>query len=259
VHGRPLGLSLALASLSLLAAAGPASALPGWTGRFLVTVEGTYTAQGQVNHNSCYLTPDAQSGVPASGTATETTTFRSTRALNLTLAKYSPRFPFEFRASDDRSGFRPGPVRVSLNRQSSLRDGSTPRQCFLYRGETSPPPQDCGPRTGTAYFKPSADGIRRPIMGFGLMDAREQSLRDFYRACPFPGSGTDPPTTYLGDTPRRVPVSVNRLFTGPRRQVVVGTTTVRRSAREDEFSTFSYSYTLRWKLTLVRVTRRQLR
>lgn len=231
---RSLVIAAALAATAVCpvaaSAAGPAGP------HYAVTMSGTFTSTGTMTE-SCRLPPDYEQRVTATGTATETATFRTTRPALVYVHRIS-----DYPVVNLMNSHRTGLGTATIKRESTLTDGGQSRQCT-----EDAPAADCGERTLklrlslASHIDEHGKGVV-PVFDAGPVDLSPPPL---YESCPlivgqspFPGPSED----------RFTRLSARKLLSG-RRFTVRGSDSI-RDEKSPLASDAKASYTLRYVITL---------
>jgi hypothetical protein len=243
VNGRRFVL---LTGLLLLAIAPPAIGGAGSvkSANFTARISGTYTASGTVTNTSCYRVDANDNQIPftGSGSASETTSFRSTRGALLGVSKM---------VNERRivAGGFAIPVTATMSRSSTL-DGSTePQGC---KPNSFPLRSTCGRKTkryGIAVYARRQDNR----LSYNLSSGYSTTFPEDPFQCPLV-EGADWWGRYYSRTNGAGPVSVAKLFNRRVRTIVVKGAlkkSPQRSSASEGYSASS-TETLSWTLTLTR-------
>jgi hypothetical protein len=239
MRGRPL---LFLTLFLLFAIASPAMA----GGRlltiasFTARVSGTYTSTGTVTNTQCQRL-DAQDNpvnYTATGTATESTTFKATKGARFDVTKTKGQ-------SGLRAGGFPIPVSASMKRATTLDESTEPKGCKLRR---LPLPPNCG--TKRKPYKLNVFGLRGGGFSYNFSSRFSTITPEDPFTCPL-AEGGDWWARVRAITAK---VSAAKLFNRGVKTIVAKasvTKSPKRSSTGQGYST-STTETLRWTLTLTR-------
>ena len=236
----------ASAALTLLAvSAGPAVAGER-TARFSVTLKGTYTTTGSTTASGCFTIGPDDSEVPIppqTATATDTTTFASTRANAIQVSQTGRGRLFAGRLRFNRTL----PLRVTDVRSSSHGRYSSVKSC---RPSQNTDPSDCGPKTKTLAADVYGAG-RGHNLGFQFIRANSyiDQPEDIFTNCSLGVA-----QKWFGHFVHVVgAASPSRLFNSRVHRIVVTGKRSGTSRASETGSTGTARFSERWTLTLTRI------
>jgi hypothetical protein len=240
---------VALATLVIVAlAAAPAAGAGIRTARFNVTLNGTYSTTGPTTETGCFTVDANDNQVPLppqTGSATENTSFNSTRANAVEVSRQGRQRLFAGRLKFNRTL----PLKVRAARSSTLGQGRSVKSCRP-ASANDPTPSDCGTKTRT--FGADLYGARTGLaLGFQFIRLSSFIFQpdDIFKNC-----SLGPAQAWFGFFDHAVAnASPAKLFnSGTHTIVLTGKRSGRRTAR-DGASTGTATYSERYTLTLKRL------
>jgi hypothetical protein len=242
---------LALAAspmLALLALAPPAGAAPMPTrATFMAFIHGVYTTQGNVINTGCWrpISEDRTEYFTLSGNASETVLFGTDRPARTQVSNIAGDF--------GAGSFQSIRLEAQITRTNTLMSDSTtqPEGCIPAHQQVGAPPKDCGIKDKFYGAKLFGRG-RGPFgqLGWNFLTA-PYPVPDPYVGCRLVAG-----QQWWGEVLSRLTRVSKSLLLRPRvRRVVVNGGHAGTRSRSQGDSRSSWSYRLRWTITLLRVRR----
>jgi len=232
------------ALLIVLAAAALPSTASAATAKFRASLSGTYTQQGTTTNDNC-VQPDGSDipkQVSMTASSSESDTFKSTKAITLTVSRFTGEKTFGAGSLEQLA------TRFTLHRESGLSGMSTPKGCDpVYEQQFADKP-DCGTKTKTYRIRVYGR-TDKPAFSFGFSNGYNTIHPDDpFTACFLAGGGQWPGYILSG----AAPVKQSKLFNRRLRTIVVHGVNSGTS-REQEGTSGTGAYRLCWTLTLKRI------